>query len=337
MNSRDVIKRCIEFSGPERIGFDFVGPHPSDFVCAGWGRGSVTIYEEEDPSIRQEVPDFPGRLYRDEYGNIWGQLTERYGGEVVKGALQDGWEKLEGYRLPDYGDPLGQCEVKLSFASSPGRYRIGSLPGFPFAIMRYLRRMDHFLMDVVLHEEEVLRLNEMVVAMLLGIIERHGAAGADGVMFWEDWGTQGRLLVSPATWRRLFRPSFRVLVDRAHSFGMHVIMHSCGYIYEIIGDLIDVGIDVLQLDQPELIGVERLAREFGGRIAFYSPVDIQKVMQTGDKATIQNAARRMIELLGRFDGGFIAMDYGNWQAIDVRDEWAQWARDVFVREGFYRR
>ena len=29
MNSREIIKRCIEFSGPERIGFDFVGPHPS--------------------------------------------------------------------------------------------------------------------------------------------------------------------------------------------------------------------------------------------------------------------------------------------------------------------
>ncbi len=75
----------------------------------------------------------------------------------------------------------------------------------------------------------------------------------------------------------------------------------------------------------------RLGREFGGRIAFFSPVDIQKVMQTGDKALIQAEARRMVELLGGFQGGFIAKDYPQWEAVDVKEEWAQWARDVFMR------
>lgn len=335
MNSREIIKRCLEFTGPERIGYQFNSPHPSDFVSGGWGRGRITVFEEDDPEIRRAVPDFPGQLYRDEYGNIWGRLNDRYGGEVVKGVLQDGWEKLDGYRMPTYGGPEDDRELKAHFEAHPDKYRCGALPGFPFAIMRYMRRMDHFLMDVVANEAEVLRLNGMVVDMLLDIIDRYAAVGADGVMFAEDWGTQDRLLVSPRTWRKMFKPSFQVLVARAHAHNMHVIMHSCGYIYEIIPDLIEVGIDCLQLDQPELTGVERLAREFGGRIAFFCPVDIQKVMQTGDRATIEAEARKMIRLLGGFRGGFIAKDYPQWHAIDVKDEWAQWARDVFIREGVY--
>ncbi len=332
MDSREIIHRCIEFTGPERIGYDFISPHPSDFLSVGWGRGSVTVNEEDDPDIRRQVPDFPGQLYRDEYGTIWGRVDARHSGEVIKGVLQDGWELLAGYQLPDYTSPSLYDDLQEAFAASPDLYHVGALPGFPFAIMRYMRRMDHFLMDVLIHEREVLRLNAMVVDMLLGCIDNYGRIGADGVMFAEDWGTQDRLLVSPALWRHLFKPSFRVLVERAHSHNLHVLMHSCGYIYEIIEDLIEVGIDVLQLDQPELTGVDRLHHEFGGRIAFYCPVDIQSVMQTGDKAAIQREARRMVERLSCFDGGFIAKDYPSWDAIDVKEEWAQWARDAFMGE-----
>ncbi len=330
MNSREIIRRCIEFTGPERIGYDFRAPHPSDLIYAGPGRGTGDVYEEEDPEIRRQVPDFPGQLYRDPYGSIWGRLNDRHSGEVVKGVLQDGWELLDSYTLPDLDAPHHYRPVAEAFAACPDLYHVGVLPGFPFAIMRYMRRMDHFLMDVLLHEQEVLRLNGMVVEMLLACIDNHARAGADAVTFAEDWGTQDRLLISPATWRRLFKPSFRVLVDRAHEQNLHVIMHSCGYIYEIIKDLIEVGIDALQLDQPELMGVERLAHDFGGRIAFYCPVDIQKVMQTGDREIIQREARRMVELFGGFGGGFIAKDYPQWEAIGVPDEWAQWARDAFM-------
>ncbi len=331
MDGREIIRRCLEFTAPERIGYDFQSPYPSDFLYGGWGRGSASVDEADDPEIRRQVPGFPGRLYRDEYGSIWGRVDDRHSGEVVKGVLQDGWDRLAGYRLPDYDSPARYGELQAEFAAHPQKYRVGALPGFPFAIMRYMRRMDHFLMDVLLHEREVLQLNEMVVAMLLGCIDNYARIGADGVTFAEDWGTQDRLLVSPALWRRLFKPSFHVLVGRAHAHGLHVIMHSCGYIYEIVEDLIEVGIDALQLDQPELIGVERLAREFGGRIAFHCPVDIQKVMQTGDKAAIQAEARRMVRLLGSHNGGFMAKDYPDWAAIDVPEEWATWAREAFMQ------
>ncbi len=330
VNSREIIHRCLDFASPERIGYDF-SPGPSDFVYCGWGRGSGAVYEEEDPSIRHEVPAFPGRLFRDEYGSIWGQVDERHSGEVVKGVLQDGWDRLDGYRLPDYASPPLYEDARRTFAEAPDLYRVGDLPGFPFAIMRYMRRMDHFLEDVLLDEPEVLRLNAMVVEMLLGCIDNWARIGADGVMFAEDWGTQDRLLVSPTLWRRLFRPSFEVLVGRAHAHGLHVLMHSCGYIYEIVEDLVEVGVDALQLDQPELMGVDRLAGEFGGRIAFFCPVDIQKVMQTGDKAAIQAAARHMVRRLGAFGGGFIAKDYPDWRAIDVPEEWAGWAREAFIQ------
>jgi hypothetical protein len=330
MNSREIVTRCIEFTCPERIGYDFLAPHPTDFVYAGWGKESDVVYEKEAPEIRRAAPDFPGQLYRDRYGSIWGRLNDRYGGEVIQGVLQESWDRLDRVQLPDFCTSEARQEVTSSFASRPNSYRLGVLPGFPFSIMRYMRRMDVFLQDVLLYEKEVMRLNERVVAMLLELIDFYAGTGADGIFFCEDWGTQERLLVSPALWRKMFKPSFKSLAERVHGRGMHLFMHSCGWIYPILGDLIEVGIDVLQLDQPELMGLEKLAAEFGGRVAFFCPVDIQKVMQTGDRALIEGAARRLLRGFGDPRGGFIAKDYPQWDAIDVRDEWAQWARDVFM-------
>lgn len=38
----------------------------------------------------------------------------------------------------------------------------------------------------------------------------------------------------------------------AHSFGMKVIQHSCGFLTELIDDLCGAGIDCLQFDQPDV-------------------------------------------------------------------------------------
>ncbi|MCR5262788.1 MAG: hypothetical protein K6D94_02865, partial [Clostridiales bacterium] len=75
---------------------------------------------------------------------------------------------------------------------------------------------------------------------------------------------------------------------------------------------------------------ETLAREFAGRAVFYSPVDIQKVLPTGDRDFIERRAKEMCDLFGAAGGGWIAKDYPSYQDIGVRPEWAGWAREVII-------
>ncbi len=331
--SKEIIHRAIRFKSPERIGWDFLSPHPSDFCGvgpknpqpgSGWGKG---------PELLALVPGFIGDVWKDEFGNIWGRLDGLSKGEVIRGALEDGWVRVDDYQLPDfYTAPRSYRHLyNSSNEVYQNRFVLGGLPGFPFSIMRKLRRMENFLMDTLLAKPEVLELSRRVEDMLTGMIEIYGNLGfVDGVVFAEDWGTQNALLISPESWRELFKPAFRRLAECAHRNNLLVLMHSCGYIYDIIPDLIEVGVDALQLDQPELMGVERLGKNFGGQIAFWCPVDIQKIMQSGDRKLIEESAVKMIDCFGRFGGGFIAKDYPQWDAIGVRSEWADWARQVFT-------
>ena len=102
------------------------------------------------------------------------------------------------------------------------------------------------------------------------MIIRYAEAGVDGIMFCEDWGTQIGLMIHPRTWRKVFKPGFARLCQTAHDRQLHVLMHSCGKITDIIPDLVEVGINALQFDQPTLHGVDTLA-EFHGQMTFLVP------------------------------------------------------------------
>ena len=323
MTPREIVLRTIEFRQPERIALSLPEPYPNDIAWAGIG---------PDPGWKPSRNFSPekGRMWEDEWGNVWAATTDFYQGEVVQGALQD-WSELDSYHMPSFDNPARYQRAAASFAQHPDHFRLGGLPGFPFAIMRYLRRMDIFLADLLLCPDEVRRLGERVTALLCRCLDNWASAGADGVFFCEDWGTQDRLLVSPTMWREIFRPYFDTLCGHARQRGLTVWMHSCGYVYDIIEDLIDCGIAVLQLDQPGLFGIDRLAAEFGGRMTFWCPVDIQRVLPTGDVPRIEAFAHDLVEKLGNRGGGFIAGHYGSMDGIGVEPEWQEAASRAFVK------
>ena len=104
---------------------------------------------------------------------------------------------------------------------------------------------------------------------------------------------------------------------------MKVLMHSCGQNCAIVPDLIDAGVDVFQFDQPALYDMPKLAALFRERGAtLWSPVDIQQIMPTGDRALIEAGARSMVDT---FEGMLICKNYGDLPGIGVEQEWDMWA------------
>jgi hypothetical protein len=83
--------------------------------------------------------------------------------------------------------------------------------------------------------------------------------------------------------------------------------------------LIESGLDVIQMDQQENMGVDLLSEKFGGRICFWCPVDIQQTMISGTVRDVENYAKKLIDKFGSFDGGFIGKWYPSPDA--VRHEW----------------
>lgn len=337
MKPREVIQRVIEFDKPYRIGYDFKYGHYSDLR-------SLDLLRKKSPELEWQKPeffadrfpkyfDFNGFLRLDDFGNLWGKMSHDLtgGGEVLEGVLSD-WDKLDDIKMPDWDNPKNFEHLPELREKQKDYWQTGWLGGFPFSLMRKMRKMETFLMDIIVEEDNVMRLNERVVNLLLGVIDNYGQVGADCIFFCEDWGLQESLLIHPDLWRKLFKPSFKILCDRAKKYDMKIFMHSCGYIFDILEDLIEVGIDVFQFDQPELMGIERVADVLNGKATLFAETDIQKILPTGDRKLIEERTENMVKLFHK-NGGFIARDYGDYRTIQVKQEWAQWMRCKFFEVG----
>jgi hypothetical protein len=322
MTSRQIVIDTLLFRNPPRVAMALPAPYPND-MC----HGSRSVEGYRDPQLPPQGNE--ARRWKDEWGCTWATLTNFDKGEVVEGAIAD-WSQLDAYRPPDMGRPQDYRKAAAAFAASPEMFRIGHLPGFTFNIARYIRKMEHYLADLIIERENIDRLHAIVRGQLLKAIDCYADAGADAVMFGEDWGTQDRLMVSPAMWREIFRPEFEALCGRARERGLFVIMHSCGKMTDIIPDLIECGVHCLQFDQPRLHGIEFLARNFGGKVSFWCPVDIQRTLQTRDIGRIREDARLMVEQLGGQGGGFIAGRYPSDEAIGLGPEYQDAACQAFV-------
>jgi uroporphyrinogen decarboxylase len=323
VTSRERVKRCINYDRPDRCPMTLPEPYPNDISSAG-----ISPDPEWKPWRTWESAEF--RQWEDELHNVWKAFPNTTRGEVIEGVIKD-WSEVETYQMPRLDLPLRYDKPREIFATNPDKYRLGHLPGFPFAIMRYMRKIEVFLADVLLYPDGVNALQRKVVDLLKRCMDMWATTGADGIIFAEDWGTQERLLVSPKTWHEMFEWGFRELVGHARSLGLDVWMHSCGYIKEIIPTLVDIGVKVLQLDQPKLSGLDFLAQACHGRTAIWAPVDIQRDLPTGDEAYIRACARELIDKLGSRGGGFICGYYGDVRSLGVKPEWQMWASDEFYK------
>jgi uroporphyrinogen decarboxylase len=323
MTSRERARRSITYSNPDRCPMALPAPYPNDFCAAGF-----TADPDWKPWRTWECEGY--RQWEDEWHNVWKCLPNTKQGEVIEGVIKD-WSDVETYVMPRLDLPVRYDKARETFAANPDKYHLGHLPGFPFAIMRYMRGVETFLADVLLHPDEVNALQRKVVDLLKRCIDQWATTDCDGIHFCEDWGTQERLLVSPKLWHEMFEWGFKEIVGHARERGIDISMHSCGYIKDIIPSLVDIGIKVLQLDQPTLSGLDFLAETCHGKTAIWSPVDIQRDLPTGNESYIRERARELIDKLGSNGGGFIARSYGDVRSLAVEPEWQDWASDEFSK------
>jgi uroporphyrinogen decarboxylase len=122
------------------------------------------------------------------------------------------------------------------------------------------------------------------------------------------------LLVSPASWRRIFRPKLEAMAALAHRHGARLMLHSCGSSRAIWRDLVEIGVDMYDTVQPEAAGMapEELAAEFPS-ICLHGTLSSQTTLPFGSSEDVANTVRRRLEFFGP-RGGLILAPSHNIQA-----------------------
>lgn len=293
MTPREIIKRTIEFGNPERMALCLGEPYQNDMHYAG-------LVKSVDSRPRSGV---------DEWGAVWENIGVCNLGEVKEFPLKD-WSDFDKLNIPDPKEEWRWEGFEGRVRARGDKYVVSSGISL-YERIHFIRGLENTWLDIYNDRENLEMLLDILKDMSLYIIRRYGEFGVDGYFFTDDWGLQNSLMISPGHWREIWKPRYAELFKACHDNGMDTLLHSCGYITEIMDDLIEIGLDVIQMDQQENMGLDNLGKKFKGKITFFCPVDIQQTMARGTMAEIRAYCNEMFEKLGSTEGGFIAKYYGD--------------------------
>ena len=340
MSSRERVKRAIHFQAPDRV------PH---YLPDG-GENDILWLWLERPGDRQawtpigEAGEKDGRTRGgqrriDAWGVVWERTSEETFGEAVRWPFADVTRHRE-QRFPEMNAPryfaAARARIEGNELLPNPRYCLGVMP------FSSLNEGTHNIMGLqnmfLAYYEHPVALQELVGRLADGqleSIERLGEIGCDGVMAYDDWGLQDRLMVGRELVEKFFLPLYRRNWGRARALGMDVWMHSCGYTLPLLPLFADAGLTVAQLDQQENMGLEAIDRAVGGHLAFWCPVDIQKTMVEGSIPGIEAYVKRLIATLGGHHGGLVSMAYSSPEAVHHTPEKVAAMCRAFRRYGIY--
>lgn len=256
----------------------------------------------------------------DEWGTGWEHAIGGSGASPTTAPLAE-WADLDDYLRSGMPDPRapGRLDAALGAVAAigPTTYLAVTTHQALWERFNQLRGMEVAFEDLAYVEPEAERLLEALTEYQLELIRRWAALGpVDAVFLTDDWGTQTGLMCSPATWRTLFGPRYRRLCDQAHALDLDVIFHTCGSVREIVGDLIDAGVDVIDPIQPEAMDLAWLAREYGGMVAFAGGIPVQR-LPTMTPAEVREDVLRLRDLLAAPYGNALLLAPSNSLLADV--------------------
>jgi hypothetical protein len=323
MTSRERVYRALEFRSPDRA--------PRDL----WYLPGVERYRKDE--LDEVVHMFPGDFegpdatygrserktalqgdtgtYRDAWGCIWHVGEPGVVGEVKEPPLRS-WSDLATYQPPwELIRGADLSRVNEHVARTSKFVRTGTETR-PFERMQFLRGSEQLFMDLAYGDAEIYQLRDMLHEFFCEELLMWSITDIDGISFMDDWGTQNTLLISPKLWREFFKPLYREYVEIIHSGGKKAFFHSDGHIEAIYPDLIEIGVDAVN-SQLFCMDIERLAKQYRGKITFWGEIDRQYLMPFGTPDEVREGVRRVRRALDDGTGGVIAQC--EWGVKDPKD------------------
>ena len=253
--------------------------------------------------------------YRDEYGVVRRKPASSFYYDLVKCPLAGPItiQDIINFPWPDPADPgytRGLRERILYYRENTDCAIVLRLP-VPFVhTTQFVRGFEDWFTDLAVDKklagvlfDAAVEHNTAVAAEIL----KAGGDLVDVVAFSEDLGFQNGLIVSPELYRELFKPRHKKYFDMVKKHTSAFIhLHSCGSIYKLIPDLIELGVDAINPVQVAARDMDsaRLAAEFGDRLSFWGGIDTQTVLPKGTTADVKAEVKQRIRDLAP-GGGYI--------------------------------
>ncbi len=175
----------------------------------------------------------------------------------------------------------------------------------------FLRRMDNFLMDLFIDQENIEKLLDALMEIHLATLEKVCATVGDVVdviRLGDDLGMDSGPFMPQDIYQQLFKPRHKKLISYIKdNSNMATLLHSCGGIFPILADLIDAGLDIINPVQTNAYQMDpvNLKKEYGNDITFWGGgIDTRSVLNNGTTDEVRKQVLERMEIFSK-GGGFV--------------------------------
>ena len=210
----------------------------------------------------------------------------------------------------------GKAEEAARLQGGDHAVVVDTLLVFPFLMYPMLTGFEKWLTDMKTDPVFYFALADRLLEVGLDIIDAFlGEVGSsvDIVCTYDDVGTQRGLTCSRQDYRQFIQPYERQMIDRVRKVtNAAIYRHSCGSVYELIPDFIEMGVKILNPVQPRAWNMEpwRLKKEFGRDLCFFGGVDTQELLPHSTPREIERSVGYLIGDYGP-GGGFVLAPASN--------------------------
>ena len=256
-----------------------------------------------------------------DYIDSWGSgQTEIVPGDWFPGihpmADASKTEDLEQYGgWPDMTDPSRVAHVKAEAQrlADDNEFAIVATPWllFPFERAHAMQGMETYLLNMAMNPDFARALLEKIAdycKQLMGRFLEELGDNVDIIKIGDDLGTQSSLMISPKMYRDMLKPVHADFISfiKART-SAKVLFHSCGDVAPLIGDFIEIGVDILnpiQTSTGSISDLPSLKKRFGKNIVFCGGIDSHRILPFGSVGEVREEVRRVMEILGP-GGGYL--------------------------------
>lgn len=241
-----------------------------------------------------------GDKFKDIFGVIWDRSKDKDIGNVTNCMFPK--PTLDDYEFPDPCNDSLFKDIDGKIEQNNDLYRVYEIGFSLYERAWTLRGMENLMMDFIANPDFVHGLFSAIADYNIAQVKKALLYDIDAVYFGDDWGQQHGLQMGPQMWREFIFPQLKRMYSVVKQGGKHVIIH-CGDVDEVFDDLVDIGLDVFNPFQPEVMDVFPLMERYRGRLAFLGGLSTQKTLPYGSKDDVRKETQKLLDA-GKH-GGYI--------------------------------
>lgn len=324
---------CLDATAHEKL-LAHIGLAEDRGPIIDYSMGTVVPHEKIQQMVGSDVrrigmnvipPLIENDRYRDGFGMILQRSRPHLYYDTVVHPLEDAEiEDLAEMVLPEADNPALYAgleeRTKALYEETPyALFADFGVPGF-FETSQKLRGYEQLFCDLILEQDFLRGLWDRLLELQKRFFKNYLSRVAPYVVavgYADDLGMQDRPQLSPELYRQTLKPYHKAIFSYIHSFGVKVMLHSCGDILPLMEDLVDAGVDIFNPVQTTAaeMDVSVLKDRFGSRACFWGAIDEQNILRKGTEEEVREEVRRVIAALGR-QGGYVLAAAHNVQ-VDV--------------------